>query len=117
MIIENTLLENILTSLLQKKITIEIEGKVIKTGKFILFNQKYFYIVFHLYNTSKKKQEKIDIPIPFNIKKEKDKIYFDYKLTTFAQNNKSVLEEIQKIKFAKNKFINKILTIHLSNEK
>jgi hypothetical protein len=116
MIIENTELEHTLTSLLQKKITLEIDGKTIKTGKFILFNQKYFFLVLILFNAAKKKQEKIDIPIPFNIIKHNNKISFDYRISSLVQNNKELLEEIQKIKFVKNKFINKILNICFSNE-
>ena len=116
MIIENTDLEKIFTSLLQKNLTIEIEGKIIKTGKLILFNQKYFFVVLLIYNKEKKKQEKIDIPIPFSIKKEKNKIIFDYKINTLAKNNKDLLQLIQSVKVVKNKFYNKILTLHFNNE-
>ena len=117
MIIDNTKLEEVLKNILQKKVTFEIEGKCFKTGKILLFSQKYFYISFIL-STSKKKQEKLEIPIPFNVEVHKDDnlIYFDYRLSTLAFNNKEALEALYKIPAQKNKFYNKILTINIINE-
>ena len=117
MIIDNTKLEEILKNILQKKVTFEIDGKCFKTGKVLLFSQKYFYISLIL-STTKKKQEKLEIPIPFNIEMHKDDnlVYFDYRLTTLAHNNKEALSALQKIPVQKNKFYNKILTINIINE-
>lgn len=112
MTFNNTPLEDILKNLLQKNISFEIDKKVFKTGRVLLFNQHYFYISF-IMNTAKKKQEKTEIPIPFNVEIHKDDnlIYFDYRLTTLAHNNKEVLNTLHGISAQKNKFINKILTI------
>jgi ABC-type uncharacterized transport system substrate-binding protein len=112
MTFNNTPLEEVLKNLLQKNISFEIDKKVFKTGKVILFNQHYFYISF-IINTAKKKQEKTEIPIPFNFELHKDDnlIYFDYRLATLAHNNKDALKILQNIPAQKNKFINKILTI------
>ena len=114
MILSDTSLDILLKSLLQRSVSFEIDKKVFKQGKIILYSQKYFYINFVL-NTDKKKKEKTDIPIPFNfeIHKEDNLIYFDYRLTTLAHNNKDVLDLINKITLNKNKFLNKILTISL----
>lgn len=117
MIIDNTKLEEILKNILQKKVTFEIESKCFKTGKVLLFSQKYFYISFIL-STAKKKQEKLEIPIPFNVEMHKDDnlIYFDYRLATLAHNNKEALDALQEITAQKNKYYNKILTINIINE-
>jgi len=112
MIITNTELEETLKNLLQKSISLEIDKKVFKTGKVILFNQKYFVINFILH-TAKKKKEKVDVPIPFSVElhKEDNLIYFDYRLSTLAVNNKDAFADLQKIVPCKNKYFNKILTI------
>lgn len=117
MIIDNTKLESTLKSFLQKKVSFEIDGKLFKTGKILLFTQKYFYISLIL-STTKKKQEKVEIPIPFNIEIHNDDnlIYFDYRLTTLAHNNKEALDALQEINTQKNKFFNKILTLTIHDE-
>lgn len=117
MIIDNTNIEDTLKSLLQKKLTFEVDCKSFKTGRLLLFTQKYFYLSLIL-STIKKKQEKLEIPIPFNIEVHKDDnlIYFDYRLATLAHNNKEALELLQKIPAAKNKFFDKILTINIIND-
>lgn len=117
MIINNTYIEEELNSLLQKKINFELEGKLIKSGKLILFSQKYYYISLIL-NTLKKKREKLEIPIPFNIEidKEDNVLYFDYRISTLAKNNKQAFDLINNIPTQKNKFLNKILSLYYFNE-
>jgi ABC-type uncharacterized transport system substrate-binding protein len=117
MTFNNTVVEEVLKNLLQKKVSFEIDKKIFKTGRIILFSQHYFFISF-IMNTAKKKQEKTEIPIPFNIEIHKDDnlIYFDYRLSTLAFNNKSALTFLQDIPAQKNKFLNKILTINIHNE-
>lgn len=117
MTFNNTALEETLKNLLQKKISFEIDKKIFKTGKVILFSQHYFFISF-IMNTAKKKQEKTEIPIPFNIEVHKDDnlIYFDYRVATLAHNNKDALTALQNIPSQKNKFLNKILTINILDD-
>ena len=62
MIISDTPLDELLKSLLQKKVSFELDKKIFKTGKIILYSQKFFYISFVL-STDRKKQEKIDVII------------------------------------------------------
>ena len=114
MIISDTSLDTLLKSILQKTISFEIDKKTFKTGKFLLYSQKYFFITFVL-SSDKKKQESIDIPIPFNIEVHKDDslIYFDYRLATLANNDKDIIKQLQEVAVIKNKFLNKILTITL----
>ena len=121
MIINNTNLENLFKSFLQKKLLFEIDNKIIKTGKLLLFSQKYFYISL-LLTTTKKKQEKLDIPIPFNIKSIENNKQFllDYKINALAQNNPQALqlleEKINNNFNTKNKFFNKTLSIQILHE-
>lgn len=114
MIISDTSLDVILKGILQKNISLEIDKKIFKTGKFILYSQKYFFITFVI-SSEKKKQEKFDIPIPFSVEvhKEDNLIYFDYRLNTLAHNNKELINLLKSAVLTKNKFIDKILTISL----
>jgi len=117
MIIANTPLEEILKNLLQKRISFEIDKKVFKTGRVVLYSQKYFFISFIL-NTNKKKKEKTEVPIPFNVEihKEDSLIYFDYRVSSLAVNNKEAFANIQDISVCKNKYLNKILTITIHED-
>ena len=121
MIINNTKFEDLLKSFLQKKVSFELNNKIFKIGRILLFTQKYFYVTFIL-NTTKKKQEKLELPIPFNfeINKEDNQVYLDYRVSTLAYNNKKAFDllnlKTSDISFTKNKFFNKILTIQIINE-
>ena len=115
--ISDSPLDSLLKSILQKKVSFELDKKIFKTGKIILYSQKFFYIAFVL-NTEKKKQERIDIPVPFNFELhlEDNLIYFDYRISTLAQNNKELIDLMQYVATIKNKYLNKILTINLIDE-
>ena len=117
MIISNTKLDNLLKNLLQKKVSFIIDNKTYKTGKVILYMQKYFYIVFYLFSSKKKKQEKFEVPIPFEFKinDNETQILFDYRIITLAQGNKEIAEKLS-IKNIKNKFLNKMLIISICHE-
>jgi len=113
-------IETILRKNFQRKISIIIDDKEIKTGKFLLFkNMIYYnnyYIEFHI-----RREKKIDmfkIPYPFQIEEHvsDNLIYFDYRLKTLCQNNKNL--EKQLFEFVEmvnptpvNRFYNKIVEI------
>lgn len=109
--------EDALTHFLQKKISFEVDGRVFKTGKLILFSSKYFFICFTL-KTDKKSRDKLEIPIPFSIEHhaEDNLIYFDYRVDTLTKCNSQAKELLEQLPLSKNKFINKILTIEAHNE-
>jgi hypothetical protein len=110
-------IEDTLTNLLQQRIALEIDGKVIKTGKLILFTSKYFFISLTI-ETLKKSKEKVEIPIPYSIEvhNEDKLIYFDYRLSTLTKTSASAKKIIEKMSSSKNKFYNKILIIEIKND-
>lgn len=114
MSINGTQLENACKFLLQKNIRIETKNKIYKQGKLILFYQKNFYITFVMH-TQKKKNEKVEIPIPFDVEfHPKDNlIYFDYRIKTLAKYAPEI--ETNLILYPKknstNKFWNSIMLI------
>jgi hypothetical protein len=64
--------------MLQSDIVMSIDGKVYKTGKFINFKIKEFYIQMDLVINDR--YRKIDIPLPFETGDIQDGIIFSYKL-------------------------------------
>lgn len=84
--INNTQLEEACKFLLQKNISVEVNNKIIKSGKMILFYQKNFFLTFIL-QTGKKEKDKIEIPIPYDVEPyfEENLIYFDYRLKTLCK--------------------------------
>jgi len=87
MTIHGSHLEAACKFLLQKDLNLEFKNKTYKQGKLILFYQRNFYITFVM-NTSKKNNEKIEIPIPYETElyEEDNLVYFDYRLKTLAKH-------------------------------
>ena len=117
--IQKTTLEEVCKFLLQKNISLEFNNKIFKQGRLILFSQKNFYLTF-LLNNSKKKDDKIEIPIPYDIESHMDEnlIYFDYRIKTLAKFAPEVENylKIYNSNSSKNKFWDTILTINSNYE-
>jgi hypothetical protein len=113
--IQGTKLEKVCKFLLQKNLTLELNKKVHKEGKLILFYQKNFYLTFVM-DTAKKAKEKIEIPIPFEIEAHEDDnlVYFDYRVKTLAKHAPEIINHlvVYPSKVAGNKFWDTILTIN-----
>jgi hypothetical protein len=66
-------------------------------------------------DTAKKKREKVEIPIPFEVEvhEEDNLVYFDYRLKTLAKHAPEVENylKVYSSKKTSNKFWNTILTI------
>jgi hypothetical protein len=113
--INGTIIEDACKFLLQKKITLEFGNKIYKQGKFILFYQKNFYIMF-IIDTQRKEKEKIEIPIPYDVEihKEDGLIYFDYRIKTLAKHAPEIENYLRVYpnKTSGNRFWDSILTIN-----
>ncbi len=97
------ILDSVLKIHLQETISLCINNKLIKTGKFILYNFYDYHIEVCIIN--KNKIKKIFLPIPFKIEHyENDKlIYFDYRI-------KSLYNKLS-VRSCENKYYNNILEI------
>ena len=115
MSISGTELEKCCKFLLQKNITFELGNKNYKQGKLLIFQQKNFYLTFIL-DSVKKKNEKVEIPIPFDIEPHYDEglIYFDYRLKTLSKFSPEIETYLlfYPTKVSGNKFWDTILTLH-----
>lgn len=114
MTIHETILEKACKFLLQKNLSFELNNKTYKEGKLIIFYQRNFYLTFVL-DTPKKKKEKVEIPIPFDVElhEDDDLIYFDYRIKTLAKHAPEIENNLicYPSKVAGNKFWDTILTI------
>lgn len=116
--INNTTLEEACKFLLQKNISLEINNKIFKAGKLLLFYQKNFYLTFVL-NSTKKEKDKVEIPIPYDteIHFEDNLIYFDYRIKTLSKLAPD-MENYLKIypsKVQGNRYWDTILTINANS--
>jgi len=106
-------LQECMKTVLQRDIKLVINNKVIREGKLILFNLKDYYIECTL--IMKTGQQKIyEIPVPFDIIIEDNKIQFDYSIDHAANNNLDNTVTIKMLAVQsgkKSKFYDNVLTI------
>lgn len=116
MTIDETIIDEVLRSLLQKNVKLHFKNKVFKQGKFLLYKQNNYHLVFTLQN-SKKGNIKFEVPIPYNIETWSDEstVYFDYRLIALAKKKDGLLNELQSIKTAnkESKFYDSIMEIQV----
>jgi hypothetical protein len=107
----NKNIDEILKTILLNNILLKIEGNKYKEGNFISFNYNFFSLNLLLKNKTKNKTDILKLPLPFDMYKKDDLIYFDYKIKTFIKNN-NLEELITKIKKpCVSRFYDRILTI------
>ena len=116
MTIDNTIIENALKGMLQRKIKINLKNKQIKKGKLILFKQNNY----HLELTIKRDDgdlKRFEIPIPFHVEEHKNEglVYFDYRFTTLGRGNKELIDILRKLpKEGNSKFYDQIIEIEVA---
>jgi hypothetical protein len=115
MSINGTSLEDCCKFLLQKNISLEFKDKIYKQGKLLIFQQKNFYLTF-IIDSVKSKEEKVEIPIPYDIEPHYDDnlIYFDYRLKSLSKFSPEIETNLlfYPKKMSGNKFWDTILTIN-----
>lgn len=112
--ITDTILETTLKSMLQRKTDFIIHKKQWRSGKLLLFKQNGFFIEFTIRN-NKDKTEKFEVPIPFNIIRNGDRVKFSYELSSLVCNDLETINEIKKIEpECRSKYYNNYLEISLS---
>jgi len=106
-------IEKAISAHLQKTITFSIEAKILKKGKLILFCIKDFFCVFTLLCEEKKNKKIVyEIPYPFDLHINNDKLIFDYTINTFCKLNNELSKPINKLALKKPaKIFNKKITL------
>jgi hypothetical protein len=105
-----TNIDNNIKKYFQKNILMSFKHKQFKEGKLINFKLSGCYLSFVM--LTEKKKETFEIPLPFNIKNDKDKLIFDYTLEALAEQDFELLVHLKSIhQIKKCKFYNNVLTI------
>lgn len=105
-------IERIFESLLQKKVQVVVNGKVIKDGILLLYTIKDYYVTFIL-KSSEGIKKYYEFPMPFNIELKDNSFILDYKLETLAYNNIDLLYQLKTLSQKKSsKIYNSVIIIH-----
>lgn len=95
--------------LLQRNISFHLENKTLKKGKLILFSVKDFFCVFTLLCEEKNNKKIIvELPYPFNLNFDSNRIIFDYTVDSFCKHNSQLYNMFKKVNITKpSKMFNK----------
>ena len=118
MTIDDTEIEEVLKTLLQKTLKLSINNKQYRKGTLLLFRQNNYHIEFTVRKTGVD-IKRFEIPIPFAIEKWEDDglIYFDYRLLTLSNKDDRIFKMLKTLPVeGNNKFYNQILEIQILNE-
>ena len=111
-------LEDTLKTLLQRQISFEMNNKILREGKLMIFHVKDFYVSFIL-ETKKHPHKLYEIPTPFRIKKDPvGDVTFNYQLSNVHRNDdklKLLIDSLYKKISKKSKFFDNTLTIKIRN--
>jgi len=103
-------IDTLLKPLLQRDVVFSFKQKNYKSGKLLLYKLSGNYLSFILVN--EKKRETFEIPFPYSAYFEKNKVYFDYKLETLAENDFDLLITLKGVNKIKNsRFYDSVMTI------
>lgn len=106
-------LEHTLNTLLQRNLTFQINGKVIKRGKLVLFNIKDYYITFFVKVDTL--QKKYEVPYPYYVELSENnnikRVVFDYTIERLSIPNSDLFFKLKNINTKANKLHNIKLNI------
>ena len=108
-------LKDSLELILQRDVRFNVNKKILREGRVILYNMKDFYIEFIII-TKKNIRKVYEIPVPFSVDVTKDAIYFDYTLKTICKddhNNAVNIKLISSCLGKKSKLYDSVLAIEM----
>ena len=105
-------IEACLKTFLQKNIKLQVNEKVLKEGKLILFNVKDFYVIFTIKIHPKNELKKYEIPIPYHASIENGEGVFDYRFQNLSSKNSQLYVKIKCLNTnKKSRFYDSVLNI------
>lgn len=111
MILLTERIEEVLKGCLQKQIQLTVRDRKVSNGKLILYRLDGFYIVLTIQGVVGT-CDSVEIPYPFNIIENGEKIQFDYRLESLAEKDFNLLFVLQSIsKKRESKFYNSLLDL------
>jgi|688.fasta_scaffold808372_2 hypothetical protein len=87
--------EEFLKEHLQKRLSLVLGRKNIKTGKLMIYRRTHYFLQLTLQN-SRNNIENIEIPFPFNTEHypNENVIYFDYRIKSLTTNDQFLLKAL-----------------------
>lgn len=87
---------SVLEHVLQRNIQVNLNKKIVKSGKLILFKRIHYYIHLTILNC-KNSIENYEIPIPFAVEfyPENGLIYFDYRVNTLSKKHTDISKKLR----------------------
>lgn len=109
MIQEST--ENCLKEFLQQNIKLQVNEKVLKEGKLVLFNIKDFYIIF-TFKTPNNELKKYEMPLPYESRVEDNIGHLDFRFEKITKKASPLFYKIKCLNTTKkSKFYDSIVYI------
>ena len=98
-----------LKSLLQKNISLSVDGKILRKGYLLLYSYKNFSIQFLFKTENSKKPRKTEIPIPFEITTSPNNkhLLFRYNTDIITEDKVTICASTD------NKYLNNTITIRI----
>lgn len=92
------LYDKILQQLLQSKIVVKVDKKILKTGKLKLFSIKQYFIRLHIEN-DKNVTKVLELPYPFIMNYDANQgCTLNYKLSSLCNNHSNTMNMLRSIK-------------------
>jgi hypothetical protein len=111
-------LESILNTLLQRNLNFQINNKIVKRGKLVLFSVKDYYITFFV--KFGPLQKKYEVPFPYHVelleKNNMKRVIFDYTIDRLSVPNSELFFKLKNITTKANKLHNVKLNIVEDNK-
>lgn len=111
-------LEEILKNHFQRQFEFELDGKIFKRGRLVLFRidlKSNNYDVLWMFKTSSEKLENFRTPIPYDVEyyPDESEIFFDYRIKTLVKGNTGLSNKLKKLasKYSPSKYFDSIVTI------
>ena len=103
-------IDSLIKPLLQKEVSFCFKHKAYKSGKLLLYKLSGNYLSFIVVN--EKKRETFEVPFPYFVESNGNKVQFDYRLETLAENDFDLLIALKGVTKVKNsRFYDSVLTI------
>ena len=103
--------ENCLKNFLQSTVRLQINDKVLREGRLILFNVKDFYIIF-TFRTAANILKKYEIPLPFYSSVKRGVGHLDYRFEKAAKKRSPLFYKIKCLNTTKkSKFYDSVIHI------
>ena len=103
-----------LTDILQEDVKCILHNRVVRRGKFLIFNLKKLNLVL-TFLTPKNENKTYEVPYPYDIVKTKEGLMLDYRLRTLALGNEDKLQLLEELGESDSRFFDTTLNINVNS--